>query len=106
MKRTQVFEANDGTKFSTAEECKKHEETSSLTLLERLSPEDVSEALQRTNVLLADAFERIGNIIAEKRRQSGGLKRAAKNKKPEAAEKPPSEKVKPLIDNQKSVRRS
>jgi hypothetical protein len=105
MKRTQVYEANDGTKFSTSDECKKHEEISSLALLERLSPEDINEALQRTNIPLADAFERIGNIIAERRRQSGGLKRA-KSKKPEAAVKPlagNSEKTgKP--DKQKTIR--
>jgi hypothetical protein len=76
MKKTQVFEAKDGATFSTAEECKKHEEKMFLGELCELSMLNVMEAIDRTNVDLADAFERIGNIIAAKRRENGELKRS------------------------------
>lgn len=78
MKKSHVFEAKDGTTFQTAEACKKHEDQIFFGQLCELTTLDVMESLDRTNVPLADAFERAGNIIAAKRRESGELKRTKK----------------------------
>jgi hypothetical protein len=85
MKRSHVFEAADGKTFATAGECKAHEESEALSLLLDLSEHDIMSALARSNVPLADAFERAGNIIAAKRRESGDLKRAPKKPDPAKA---------------------
>jgi hypothetical protein len=77
MKHT--FEADDGTLFETAAECKRYEEKRNLAkILSELVPSHVTEALNRTDIPLADAIERAGSIIAAKRRESGDLKRAKK----------------------------
>lgn len=85
MKRSHIFEADDGTTFETAAACKAHEERQLLRemLCGRLADE-IDLALDRTNIDLADAIERAGNIIAAKRRESGELRRKAKTpeKKP------------------------
>lgn len=79
MKHTHTFEADDGTTFATVAECKKHDELNSLlVLLSGLSPVAICDALGRIDTELAEAFERAGNIIANKRRDSGELKRVAK----------------------------
>jgi hypothetical protein len=96
MKKSHVFEATDGKTFVTSEECKRHEELANLALLEGLSPEDIHEAIARTNIPLADAIERVGNIIADKRRESGELRHAAKTTGPLVA----MEKIK---KNMKSI---
>jgi hypothetical protein len=76
----QKFEADDGTPFETAEECKAYEEQE--TLLDQLigvPREDVMAAFARVNIPLADAFELAGSIISAKRRKSGELRRRKKN---------------------------
>jgi hypothetical protein len=78
MKRTQIFKADDGTTFDTAAECRKHEERSFMHLLIGRSAKDIEVALDRTDLILANAFERAGNIIARKRREDGELKRSPK----------------------------
>ena len=77
MKQTKVFEAEDGTTFATAAECKRYEEIESLVdLLSGLTVENVGAAFDRADPI-ADAFERAGAIIAKKRRASGKLKRGS-----------------------------
>jgi hypothetical protein len=78
MKRIHTFEASDGMTFTTAEDCKAHEETQALSLLRDLTEQDIMSALARSNIPLANAIERAGNIIGTKRRESGELKRAKK----------------------------
>jgi len=80
MKQTKVFEADDGTQFPTAAECKVYEEYGYLyDLLSALDSAQIRDALDRTDVKLADAFERAGGIIAAKRRESGELRRRKKS---------------------------
>jgi len=81
MKKSHVYEAQDGKHFSTAQECRAHENSISFALLWDLKPTDIDRAIERTNRPLADAFERIGNIIAKERRMSGGLKRVVNKEK-------------------------
>jgi hypothetical protein len=78
MKRSHVFEAADGTTFPTSHECKAHEESEALSLLRDLTEQGIMSALARSDIPLADAIERAGNIIAAKRRKDGDLKRAKK----------------------------
>jgi hypothetical protein len=78
MKRTNVYEAEDGTRFATVAECKSHEEKQFMDIFVGLSTASVMEAFNRKDVKLADAFERAGNVIGAKRRESGELKRAKK----------------------------
>jgi hypothetical protein len=79
MKRSQIFEAEDGTTFATAAECRRYEEIVSLSsVLGNLEPKDIHAGLIREHAELADALERAGSIIAAKRRQDGELKRASK----------------------------
>jgi hypothetical protein len=75
MKRTHTFTADDGTTFATARECNQHEQLEMITnSLCHLEITQVCAALERTDILLSDAFERAGNIIAAKRRASGDVK--------------------------------
>jgi hypothetical protein len=86
MKRTQVFEAADGTTFETAGECREHETIVDLqTKLVGLSDGDISRAFTRGDPGLAHALELAGAIIAKKRRATGDLKR--KRNAPAAFEK-------------------
>lgn len=74
-----MIEADDGTKFDTAAECKRYEGEQLLAIhLSELNAPQVMSALTRSDVALADAIERAGYIIAAKRRKSGKLKRAKK----------------------------
>lgn len=78
MKRSHIFEADDGTTFAKATDCKHYEEGGQLLhLLSNLSHAEIQTALDRTDTKLADAFERVGSIIAAERRESGELKRVA-----------------------------
>jgi hypothetical protein len=75
MKRTHTYQAEDGTTFATARECKLHEEMGHLRVrLSRLDFDEVQDALDRKNIPRADAIERAGSIIARKRRESGDVK--------------------------------
>lgn len=79
MKRSYIFEADDGTTFDTAAECKAYEEWARLVeILSGIEPFRVAAALHREDSDLADAIERAGRIIAAKRRESGELRRKAK----------------------------
>lgn len=76
MKRTHILRADDGTVFETAAECKAHDEYEFLSeFISRRLPSQIKDALDRTDLELADAFERAAAIIARKRRESGDLKR-------------------------------
>lgn len=76
---TIAITADDGTPFATAAECKAYEELAELVeLLSGLDASQVRNALDRTAPAFADAFERVGSIIANKRRESGELKRVKK----------------------------
>ena len=80
MKRTTGFTADDGTWFPTTAECKKHEQRLFMHLLIERSAKDIEAAFDRTDLVLSNAFERAGNMIAAKRRESGELKRVAKKR--------------------------
>lgn len=79
MKRSHIFEADDGTTFATAAGCKQHEEMLRLSIsLSGLTQLEILRALDRTDTSRGDSFERAGNIITNKRRESGFLKHAPK----------------------------
>lgn len=78
MRRTTEYQANDGTRHTTAEECKRHEQDASIKLLVHMTGEQVKDALARTDLMLADAIEFAGKLIAEKRREDGDLRRKKK----------------------------
>ena len=79
MKKTQMYEAADGSQFSTAIECKKYESATYFKKLANLTEADIGRAIRREDTGLAAAFERVGNMIAGNRRASGELKRNSKN---------------------------
>lgn len=86
MKRTTEYQANDGTRFATAEECKRHEQDRSFECLANMTAEQVKAAINRTHIEgiganaieLADAIEFAGKLIGDKRRAMGGAKRKKK----------------------------
>jgi hypothetical protein len=78
MRQTKVFEAEDGTQFATAAECKTHEAMEWRTKLSGLTDGEVCRALDRADPELANAFEKAGAIIARKRRESGDVRRRKK----------------------------
>jgi hypothetical protein len=90
MKRTTDYEAHDGKRFATAEECKEHEKKIKLLLLRDLHETAIMAAVERANVELADAIEFAGSLIAEKRRADGELRRKKNTAPPTPAPKPPS----------------
>ena len=78
MKTVTEYEAFDGKRFPTAEECKAYEDTHAEARLCGLKILQVHEALARETpegILLADAFEKIGNRCAQARREAGELRR-------------------------------
>jgi hypothetical protein len=77
MKTT--FEADDGSTFYTAADCREYEQQlAMIDLLIGRTEEQVRNALARLDIPLANAIERAGNIIADKRRESGELRRKKK----------------------------
>lgn len=78
MKRTTGYEASDGTKFDILDACKAHEIDLKITLLAKANVEDIEEAINGRNFVLADALELIGKLISTNRRASGNLKRKPK----------------------------
>jgi hypothetical protein len=82
MKRTTNYEAHDGKHFTTAEECREHETKIKLMRLVNMSDNDVMAAIERHNPELALAIEFAGNLIAERRRSDGVLKRRKGNHLP------------------------
>lgn len=77
MKITE-HQAKDGTRFATADECKRHEHNIRLKSLVNMNDEQLEAALLRTDIPLADAIEFAGTLIAQKRRADGGAKRKKK----------------------------
>jgi hypothetical protein len=82
MKRATEYEAHDGARFTSADECREHEQKIKLGLLTELSMNRVMDAISRSDLELADAIEFAGNLIADKRRTDGDLKRKVKAKLP------------------------
>lgn len=78
MKKTHVFEANDGTAFSSAADCKAHENEVRIRRMANLSHEQVLAAIFGKDRELAEVFERVASIIASNRRANGELKRVKK----------------------------
>lgn len=76
-----VYEAFDGTRFDTEGECRKYEDDSWTLRLVGLTIEQVNDALERSNIDLADAFERAGARIASLRREQGEFRRARNGEK-------------------------
>ncbi len=77
MKQKKSFEAEDGTTFDTAAECKQYEELDSLAeLISRRLPSQIKDAILRTDPELADAIERAGKLIAKNRRIGAGMTHA------------------------------
>jgi hypothetical protein len=85
MKRTTDYEAHDGKRFATAEECRAHEKDLKIMLLRGLTTDQISDAIDRDNLELADAIEFAGNLVAEKRRADGELRRKKNNAPPAKA---------------------
>ena len=81
MKRAVDYEAHDGMRFATAEECKAHERNTKLRLLSERTSDEVLAAVRRAPdfLKLADAIEFAGKLIAEKRRADGDLRRKRKS---------------------------
>jgi hypothetical protein len=74
MKKNYTFEADDGTIFKTAAECKAYEAIAWRQTLVGLSELSLNAGLSRESFEIADALERAGNIIAKKRRENRELK--------------------------------
>lgn len=87
MKAVTRYVADDGKEFGTQDECRVYEETVSFNLLVGMTPEDLHNALSRNDLNLADAIERLGRKIQNKRLDAGGSKRVRKPKvsEPQAA---------------------
>ena len=71
MKTITEYEAFDGTRFPTAEECVAHERKTLPSAFVGLSVERVLAALRLEDIALSDAFEKIGQQIGAARRKSG-----------------------------------
>lgn len=79
MKQNTTFTADDGTVFGTHAECKTYEKTIMFVkLLVGLTEDQIMAALNRTDIKLADAFERAGNIILASRLARGESRRGKK----------------------------
>ena len=78
MKKLEMFEAFDGTRFDDAEACKAYEAQHAEGRLVGLTLDQIKAALARTDVELADVLEDIGARIARTRRASGDMRRHAK----------------------------
>jgi hypothetical protein len=70
-----VFVAFDETEYLTREECADYEANIWWRRLVGLTESDITAALARENAELADALEKAGQRIAQKRRESGELRR-------------------------------
>jgi hypothetical protein len=77
MKRAQIYKAEDGETFDTAEKCQMHERKKLVANLCSLTEDDIEAALRRDAdaVSLAAYLERAGNIIAAKRRADGDMRK-------------------------------
>ena len=80
------YVAEDGTAFSSLKEAKAHDKALSAVnvtrveyLLVDLSTADIDAALNREDVELADAIERVGLRLRALRVKSGALKRTRKS---------------------------
>jgi hypothetical protein len=78
MKRTMDYEAHDGARFATADECRKHERHIKLSRIIDLTGDEVMAAINLEDLQLADAIEFAGNLITKARRENGNLKRKPK----------------------------
>ena len=79
MKRATEYEAHDGKRFATREECKRHEMELNLSALAGLTEDQIiMAAIDGTDIKLAEAIEFAGKLIAQNRRASGRLKRTRK----------------------------
>lgn len=76
--QTTIYEAFDGKRFLTEQECNDYESAHWHHQLVGLTIEDVDAALDRTNVDRADAFEKAGQRIARKRLADGERRRTVK----------------------------
>jgi hypothetical protein len=84
----EVFIAFDGQQFATAGECRQHERDNAHTLLIGLTFEQISAALARVDLDLAEAIERVGSQIAAARRAAGDMRR---KRGAEESTEPPAE---------------
>lgn len=80
MRRVEIFEAFDGQRFESADECKAHEAEHVEGRLVGLTIDQVRAALAREDTELGDAIERVGSRIAQARRDAGDMRR--KSSKP------------------------
>ena len=72
------FVAFDGSEHVTRELAEDHELKNPQNRLANLSPQEISAAISREDPDLADVFERVGRMCAEKRRAFGDLRRITK----------------------------
>lgn len=77
-----VFCTRDGQRFDTEAEARAHEREHFASMLVGLTAEQVAAALTREDRDLADALERAGDTIKDKRREAGDLKRRPKGETP------------------------
>ncbi len=75
MKRVEIFESFDGQRFESADACKAHEAEHVEGRLAGLTIDQVRAALSREDAELGDAIERVGNRIAQARREAGDMRR-------------------------------
>lgn len=75
MKTITKFVTDDGKEFDNADDARAHEDAATFGALVGLKEEDIAAALSRTNITLADAFEKIGSRIAKKRLADGEKRR-------------------------------
>jgi hypothetical protein len=88
--------ANDGKIFETEKACREHEEATWKKLFLRLKETDIDAALARENIPLAEAFERMGRLCGDARRDAGEFKRRPKTiVEPPATEPGPASETAP-----------
>lgn len=88
-----IFQACDGSLHPTAEECRAHDEATPEHVLANRTATEILAGINRQDLEIADALERVGTKIARDRRADGEFKRArnAENTKPLALEGPREE---------------
>jgi hypothetical protein len=94
MKTVTIFEASDGRRFESENECAIYEGVITFSAVIGLKPSDIQNALSGKDRQLGDVIEALGLKIARNRCANGGAKRRTLPKpppKPTAPESAPAE---------------
>lgn len=85
MKTTQIFEAEDGTTFPNAEECRAYEADAALRQLVGLTIEDIKAAVTYQNKSLAKVIEATARRVIAARIDAGDMSPRGRKKAGESA---------------------